>query len=139
MQLMQLLKPDCYPENDAANLAAQTRARVLILVKTVSRARMNIASRQTASPPVVVATPSSHVAPPALSDAGAQAPRVAAGSRSSFLARLVASLTWLGGVRMTVPRRLMLLMMVLLALLLFHRRGNILRAVELLRLYRRLG
>jgi hypothetical protein len=39
VQLLQLLQPDLYPEDDAAALAAQARARVLIFVKTVSRAK----------------------------------------------------------------------------------------------------
>ena len=38
-QLLQLLQPACYPEIEAAALAAQAHARVLIFVKTLSRAR----------------------------------------------------------------------------------------------------
>ena len=38
-QLLQLLQPACYPEIDASALAAQAHARVLVFVKTVSRAK----------------------------------------------------------------------------------------------------
>jgi hypothetical protein len=38
-QLLQLLQPACYPETDASALAAQAHARVLIFVKTLSRAK----------------------------------------------------------------------------------------------------
>jgi hypothetical protein len=38
-QLLQLLQPACYPEIEASALAAQAHARVLILVKTLSRAK----------------------------------------------------------------------------------------------------
>ncbi len=38
-QLLQLLQPDCYPDIDASALAAQAHARVLIFVKTLSRAK----------------------------------------------------------------------------------------------------
>ena len=38
-QLLQLLQPACYPEIDASALAAQAHARVLIFVKTLSRAK----------------------------------------------------------------------------------------------------
>ena len=38
-QLLQLLQPACYPETDASALAAQAHARVLVFVKTVSRAK----------------------------------------------------------------------------------------------------
>jgi hypothetical protein len=39
VQLLQLLQPDLYTEDDAAALAVQARARVLIFVKTVSKAK----------------------------------------------------------------------------------------------------
>ena len=45
VQLQQLLQHDLYPEDDAAALAAQARARVLIFVKTVSRAKAAIKCR----------------------------------------------------------------------------------------------
>ncbi len=45
MQLQQLLQPDLYPEDDAAALATQARARVLIFVKTVSRAKAAVKCR----------------------------------------------------------------------------------------------
>ena len=45
VQLQQLLQHDLYPEDDAAALAAQARARVLIFVKTVSRAKVAIKCR----------------------------------------------------------------------------------------------
>ena len=38
-QLLQLLQPACYPETDASALAAQAHARVLIFVRTLSRAK----------------------------------------------------------------------------------------------------
>ena len=38
-QLLQLLQPACYPETDASALAAQAHARVLIFVKTLSKAK----------------------------------------------------------------------------------------------------
>ena len=38
-QLLQLLQPACYPEIDASALAAQAHARVLIFVRTLSRAK----------------------------------------------------------------------------------------------------
>ena len=38
-QLLQLLQPACYPEIEAAALAAQAHARVLIFVKSLSRAK----------------------------------------------------------------------------------------------------
>ena len=44
VQLQQLLQHDLYPENDAAALAAQACARVLIFVKTVSRAKAALQS-----------------------------------------------------------------------------------------------
>ena len=45
VQLQQLLQHDVYPEDDAAALAAQARARVLIFVKTVSRAKAAVKCR----------------------------------------------------------------------------------------------
>jgi hypothetical protein len=45
VQLQQLLHHDVYPEDDAAALAAQARARVLIFVKTVSRAKAAVKCR----------------------------------------------------------------------------------------------
>ncbi len=38
-QLLQLLQPPCYPETDASAIAAQAHSRVLIFVKTLSRAK----------------------------------------------------------------------------------------------------
>jgi hypothetical protein len=38
-QLLQLLQPACYPEIEASAVAAQAHARVLVFVKTVSRAK----------------------------------------------------------------------------------------------------
>ena len=38
-QLLQLLQPACYPETDASALAAQAHGRVLIFVRTLSRAK----------------------------------------------------------------------------------------------------
>ena len=45
VQMQQLLQHDVYPEDDAAALAAQARARVLIFVKTVSRAKAAVKCR----------------------------------------------------------------------------------------------
>ena len=45
VQLQQLLQHDVYLEDDAAALAAQARARVLIFVKMVSRAKAAVKCR----------------------------------------------------------------------------------------------
>ena len=46
VQLLQLLQPDLYPEDDAAALAAQARARALIFVKAVSSAKAAVKCRE---------------------------------------------------------------------------------------------
>ncbi len=49
VQLLQLLQPDLYPEADAASIVAQAHARVMILLKTVTRVRRDAAARASSS------------------------------------------------------------------------------------------
>jgi hypothetical protein len=118
VHLLQLLRPAVYPESDAATVAAQARASVLIYLRTLTRARIDVAARRVAAPPP----------PPAYLPL------------SSLVARIGAAMlrreSW---GQMSVARRVTLLALVLLAAvaLLKLSRGSVLRAVGLLFRYRR--
>ena len=118
VDLLQLLQPDTYPESEAVPVAAQARARVLIYLKTLTRARIDVAARR------VAASPQPPASPPF----------------SSLLSRICAAILRreLWG-QMSVTRRVTLLALVLLAAvaLLKLSRGSILRAVQLLFRYSR--
>ena len=118
MDLLQLLQPGTYPESEAVPVAAQARARVLIYLKTLTRARIDVAARR------VAACPQPPASPPF----------------SSLLSRICAAILRreLWG-QMSVTRRVTLLALVLLAAvaLLKLSRGSILRAVGLLFRYSR--
>ena len=109
MQLMQLLQPDSYPDNEAASLFAQACARVLIYSKTLSRVRMDLTARRSAFSP------------------------------SYILSRIgTACLRLLRGGRMSFTSRVMLVLMLLTVVALFKLRlGCFLRGVQLLLRYRR--
>ena len=118
VDLLQLLQPAVYPESEAVPVAAQARARVLIYLKTLTRARIDVAARRIATSPQPPASP----------------------PLSSLLSRICAAILRreLWG-QMSVTRRLTLLALVLLAAvaLLKLSRGSVLRAVGLLFRYRR--
>ena len=108
VQLMQLLRPDSYPDNDAAGLFAQACARVLIYSKTLSRVRMDLTARRSAFSP------------------------------SYILSRIgTAGWRWLRGGRMSFTSRVMLVLILLTVVALFKLRlGRFLRGVQLLLRYR---
>jgi hypothetical protein len=116
--LLQLLQPGTCPESEAVPVAAQARARVLIYLKTLTRARIDVAARR------VAASPQPPAYPPL----------------SSLLSRICAAILRreLWG-QMSVTCRVTLLALVLLAAvaLLKLSRGSILRAVGLLFRYSR--
>jgi hypothetical protein len=118
VDLLQLLQPGTYPESDAATVAAQARARVLIYLRTLTRARIDVAALRVAALPPPPASP----------------------PLSSLVARIGASIwrreSW---GQMSFARRMTLLALVLLAAvaLLKLSRGSVLRAVGLLFRYRR--
>ena len=118
VDLLQLLQPAVYPESDAVTVVAQARARVFIYLKTLTRARIDVAARR------VAASPHPPSSPPL----------------SSLLARICAAMlrreSW---GQMSVTRRMTLLALLLLAAiaLLKLSRGSILRAVRLLLRYSR--
>jgi hypothetical protein len=111
-------QPSNYPESEAVPVAAQARARVLIYLKTLTRARIDVAVRR------VAASPHPPSSPPL----------------SSVLSHIFAAILRreLWG-QMSVTRRVTLLALVLLAAvaLLKLSRGSILRAVGLLFRYSR--
>ena len=120
VDLLQLLQPAVYPESDAATVAAQARARVLIYLRTLTRARIDVAADR-----VRVAAPPPPPSSPPL---------------SSLVARIGAAMlrreSW---GQMSVARRMTLLALVLLAALALLKlsRGSVLRAVGLLFRYSR--
>jgi hypothetical protein len=109
VQVMQLLQPDSYPDNDAADLFAQACSRVLIYSKTLSRVRIDLAARRSAFSP------------------------------SYILRRIgTACFRFLRESRMSIPSRIMLVLVLLTVVALFKlRRGIFLRVVQLLLRYRR--
>ena len=110
MQLLQLLHQDWYPDEEAAALAAQARARVLIFSKTLAHVRAAAARHAVSLLPFP--------------------------SISRFAA---VALRWVGGGRVSIARRLVLLLLLLLAstALFKFRRGGIVRLLQLLLRYKR--
>ena len=106
---LQLLQPAVYPESDAATVAAQARARVLIYLRTLTRARIDVAALR--------ASPLSSLV-------------------ARIGAAMLRRESW---GQMSVARRMTLLALVLLAAvaLLKLSRGSVLRAVGLLFRYSR--
>ena len=109
VDLLQLLQPAVYPESDAATVAAQARARVLIYLRTLTRARIDVAALR--------ASPLSSLV-------------------SRIGAAMLRRESW---GQMSVARRMTLLALVLLAALALLKlsRGSVLRAVGLLFRYSR--
>ena len=117
VDLLQLLQPGTYPESEAVPVAAQARARVLIYLKTLTRARIDVAARR------IAASPQPPASPPL----------------SSLLSRICAAILRreLWG-QMSVTRRVTLALVLLAAVALLKlSRGSILRAVGLLFRYSR--
>lgn len=117
MDLLQLLQPGTYPESEAVPVAAQARATVLIYLKTLTRARIDVAARRIAA----------SLQPPA-------SPPL-----SSLLFRICAAILRreLWG-QMSVTRRVTLALVLLAAVALLKlSRGSILRAVRLMFRYSR--
>ena len=111
VQLQQLLQHDLYPEDDAAALAAQARARVLIYSRTVTLGRSVAAARHIAS---LQSTP--------------------------FISRVAAfAVRWSGGVRRSVARRIVYILLLLLACVVLYkfRRGGSMLVIQMLLRYRR--
>ena len=109
MDLLQLLQPGNYPESEAVPVAAQARARVLIYLRTLTRARIDVAALR--------ASPLSSLV-------------------ARIGAAMLRRESW---GQMSVARRMTLLALVLLAAvaLLKLSRGSVLRAVGLLFRYSR--
>ena len=111
VQLLQLLHQDWYPDEEAAALAAQARARVLIFSKTLAHVRAAAARHAVSLLPFP--------------------------SISRFAA---VALRWVGGGRVSIARRLVLLLLLLLlasTALFKFRRGGIVRLLQLLLRYKR--
>ena len=109
VDLLQLLQPAVYPESDSATLADQARARVLIYLRTLTRARIDVAALR--------ASPLSSLV-------------------ARIGAAMLRRESW---GQMSIARRMTLLALVLLAAvaLLKLSRGSVLRAVGLLFRYSR--
>ena len=111
VQLLQLLHQDWYPDEEAAALAAQARARVLIFSKTLAHVRAAAARHAVSLLPFP--------------------------SISRFAA---VALRWVGGGRVSIARRLVLLLLLLLlasTALFKFRRGGVVRLLQLLLRYKR--
>jgi len=111
VQLLQLLHQDWYPDEEAAALAAQARARVLIFSKTLAHVRAAVARHAVSLLPFP--------------------------SISRFAA---VALRWVGGGRVSIARRLVLLLLLLLlasTALFKFRRGGVVRLLQLLLRYKR--
>ena len=117
MLLLQLLHPDIYPEQAAFSVAAQARAKVFIYVRTLARARIDVAARRLLEAKMNQAKVFIYVRTLACA-------RIH--QRSLFSSRVRASLRRLLRWQLSLSRRVTLLALVLLAAaVLFRlRRGN---------------